>query len=201
MKVNWPYATPGIPDNLFQRDKIPLTKEEVRVITLAKARLSPGQVVWDIGSGTGSLAIEAARLIGKGKVYAVEQDQKAVEVLRENIGRFGIDNIEVVEGRAPEVLGGLPEPQRVFIGGSGGTLGAIIKFLEKKMPRGGRLVINAVTLETLTAAFNALGEPWGKEIVQVVVARSTALGGYHLLQANNPVWIIAAQKGGNDGGG
>lgn len=201
MKTSWPYTTPGIPDNFFRRDKVPLTKEEVRVITLAKARLSPGQVVWDIGSGTGSLAIEAARFIGNGKVFAVEHDREALEVLRENIGRFGLKNIVVVEGRAPEALVRLPQPQRAFIGGSGGAIRGIIMYLERKIARGGRVVINAVTLETLTAAFGALGDPWEKEIVQVTVARSTTLGGYHLLQANNPVWVIAAQKGGESGGG
>lgn len=201
MKVDWPYTTPGIPDKLFVRDKTPLTKEEIRVLTLAKARLSEGQVVWDIGSGTGSLAIEVARLIGKGTVYAVEQDRETAEIIRENIRRFGLENIKVVVGRAPEVLVDLPIPQRVLIGGSGGLLSDIITLLEEKIPCGGRVVINAVTLETLVSALTALGPPWQREIIQVSVARSTPCGRYQLMQALNPVWIIAAQKGGKGDAG
>jgi precorrin-6Y C5,15-methyltransferase (decarboxylating) CbiT subunit len=201
MKKAWPYVTPGIPDDLFIRGSIPMTKEEIRAVTLAKARLGPGQVVWDIGSGTGSIAIEAARLIGDGIVYAVEQKPAAVELIRENMRRFDQKNIQVVEGRAPEALLPLPPPHRVFIGGSGGQLGEIVRLLAERLAPGARLVINALTLETLTRSLALLGPPWEKEVVQVSVTRTVSRGHYHLMHALNPVWIITAQKEGDEGGG
>ncbi|MDQ0287458.1 precorrin-6Y C5,15-methyltransferase (decarboxylating) CbiT subunit [Desulfofundulus luciae] len=201
MKKAWPYVTPGIPDDLFIRGSIPMTKEEIRAVTLAKARLGPGQVVWDIGSGTGSIAIEAARLIGDGIVYAVEQKPAALELIRENMRRFAQKNIQVVEGRAPEALLQLPPPHRVFIGGSGGQLGEIVQLLAERLAPGARLVINALTLETLTRALTLLGPPWEKEVVQVSVTRTVSRGHYHLMHALNPVWIITAQKEGGEGVG
>ncbi|MGB9825199.1 MAG: precorrin-6Y C5,15-methyltransferase (decarboxylating) subunit CbiT [Desulfofundulus sp.] len=171
-----------------------MTKEEIRAVTLAKARLAPGQVVWDIGSGTGSIAIEAARLIGDGIVYAVEQKTEALELIRKNIDHFNQKNIQVVEGRAPEALFPLPAPDRVFIGGSGGKLGEIIQLLAERLNSGARLIINALTLETLTQALTLLGPSWGKEVVQVAVTRTVCRGHYHLMQALNPVWLITAQK-------
>lgn len=196
MKQNWDYVTPGIPDDLFTRGEVPMTKEEVRVVTLAKARLAPGQVVWDIGSGTGSLAIEAARLIPGGQVYAIEQNQAGVELIRENVRRFSLTNVRVVPGRAPEVLRDLPAPQRVFIGGSGGRLAEILDLVNEILPAGGRLVINAVTLETLARVLSLLQPPWSREIIQLAVTRGVRRGNYHLLQAANPVWIITAGRGG-----
>ncbi|WP_242839663.1 precorrin-6Y C5,15-methyltransferase (decarboxylating) subunit CbiT [Desulfofundulus thermocisternus] len=179
-----------------------MTKEEVRTVTLAKARLGPGQVVWDIGSGTGSLAIEAARLIGNGTVYAIEQNPVARELIRKNIYQFDLKNIEVIEGRAPEALLPLPVPQRVFIGGSGGKLEEIINLLQIRLNPGARVVINALTLETLTRILVLLDQlPWKKEVVQVSVTRAVSRGNYHLLHALNPVWIIAVQKEGDEGGG
>lgn len=202
MRKSWPYTTPGIPDEFFFRGDIPMTKEEVRTVTLAKARLGPGQVVWDIGSGTGSLAIEAARLIGNGTVYAIEQNPVARELIRKNIYQFDLKNIKVIEGRAPEALLPLPVPQRVFIGGSGGKLEEIINLLQIRLNPGARVVINALTLETLTRILVLLDQlPWKKEVVQVSVTRAVSRGNYHLLHALNPVWIIAVQKEGDEGGG
>ncbi len=178
-----------------------MTKEEIRTVTLAKARLVPGQVVWDIGSGTGSIAIEVARLIGNGMVYAVEQNPAALDLIRANIQRFDQKNIQVVGGRAPEALLPLPVPQRVFIGGSGGQLREILQLLADRLAPGGRLIINALTLETLTQAFTLLDFPWQTEVVQVSVTRTVPRGHYHLMQALNPVWVICAQKEGDEGVG
>lgn len=197
MKQNWNYVTPGIPDDLFVRGNVPMTKEEVRIVTLAKARLAPGQVVWDIGSGTGSVAVESARLVPNGLVYAIEHNPVAVALIHENIRRFALENIRVVPGQAPGVLTCLPAPQRVFIGGSGGQLLKILDLVADRLRAGGRLVINALTLETLTQALSRLSTPWLTEVVQVAVTRTVPRGNYHLLQALNPVFIISAEKGGD----
>lgn len=169
-----------------------MTREEVRVISLSKARLGSGMVVWDVGSGTGSIAVEAARLTPGGKVWAVERSPEACRLIYENRARFGADGIEVVEGQAPEALDGLPRPDRVFIGGTGGRLGAVLELVRKKLQPGGRVVINAVTLETLSGALELLGDSWQAEVVQVSVNKSVKMGSSRLLKAGNPVFIISA---------
>ncbi|MGB9858414.1 MAG: precorrin-6Y C5,15-methyltransferase (decarboxylating) subunit CbiT, partial [Moorellaceae bacterium] len=126
-KGRWPYYTPGIPDELFRRGKVPLTKEEIRILTLSKARLAPGQTVYDVGSGTGSLTVEAARLVAPGIVYAVEKDPEALDLTRANVASFGLENVAIVAGKAPEVLADLPPADRIFIGGSAGGLRAILE--------------------------------------------------------------------------
>ncbi len=168
-----------------------MTKEEIRVITLSKARLEPGMVVWDIGSGTGSISVEAARMVPGGRVYAVERSPEGCRLTSENCARFSVDNVEVLEGRAPEVLVGLPRPHRVFVGGTGGHLKAILKEIDSKLLPGGRLVINAVTLETLSTALDYL-KNWETEVVQVSISKSQLMGTSRLMKAYNPVFIIAA---------
>lgn len=187
--------TPGIPDDLFVRNKVPMTKEEIRVVTLAKARLAPDQIVWDVGSGTGSLAVEAARLIGNGTVCAVESNPDGVKLITENARRFELNNIRVIAGAAPQALHGLPAPHRVLVGGSGGQLAAIITVVDQVLRPGGRLIINAVTLETLTGTQACLNPRWRTEVVQVSVSRAEQVGKSHLLRALNPVFIISAWKG------
>ncbi|OAT80270.1 precorrin-6Y C5,15-methyltransferase (decarboxylating) subunit CbiT [Desulfotomaculum copahuensis] len=195
MNSRWPFLTPGIPDDLFVRNKVPMTKEEIRVVTLAKARLAPDQIVWDVGSGTGSLAVEAARLIGNGMVCAVERNPDGVKLIEANARRFELHNIRVVAGAAPQALHGLPAPDRVLVGGSGGQLAAIVTVVDQVLHPGGRLVINAVTLETLAGALACLNQPWRVEVVQVSAARAEQTGKSHLLRALNPVFIISAWKG------
>lgn len=195
MNETWPYRTPGIPDDLFVRGEVPMTKEEIRVVTIAKARLAPGQVVWDIGSGTGSLAVEAARQVPGGMVYAVERDGTGVELIEKNRLLFAVDNLVVVHGEAPDALVFLPDPDRVFIGGSGGKLDSIIRLLTGRLGASGRLVINAVTLETVGEALGLLQMDFGSvEVVQLPVAKTVCIGGRHLLKSLNPVFIISAEK-------
>lgn len=192
----WPYTTPGIPDHLFQRGNVPMTKEEVRTITMAKARLAPGQVIWDVGSGTGSLAVEAALLTPGGTVLAIERNLEAIDLIRANATAFKAGNITVIEGEAPEALNDLPAPDRVLIGGSGGRLSAIADMVGKRIRPGGRVVINAVTLETLSSAMSLFRPHWQVEVVQVCITRTRPAGNSNLLSSLNPVFVITANKGG-----
>ena len=192
----WPYTTPGIPDHLFQRGHVPMTKEEVRTITMAKARLAPGQIIWDVGSGTGSLAVEAALLTPGGTVLAIEHNPEAIALIKSNATAFKAVNITVIAGEAPEALLDLPAPDRVLIGGSGGKLEAIADLIENKIRPGGRVVINAITLETLSTAMRLFKPCWQVEVVQVCITRTKAVGNSNLLSSLNPVFVIAASKGG-----
>lgn len=192
----WSYTTGGIPDEYFTRGQVPMTKAEVRSVTMAKARLQDGQVVWDIGAGTGSISIEAALAVGCGTVHAVEREADAVELINTNRELFGLPNLLVHHGEAPQALAGLPDPDRVFIGGSGGNLREIIAFCLQKLPAGGRLVINAVVLETL-AASAAIMQELGcldLEVTQVSIAKTTEVGKLHMFKSHNPVFIISGEK-------
>ncbi len=172
-----------------------MTGEEVRTVMLAKARLAGGQVIWDIGSGTGSLSVEAARLVRDITVYAVESKPEAVQATIANVNAWGLDNVQVVSGWAPEVLADLPSPDRVLIGGSGGRLVEIIKLLAKRLRSGGRVVLSAVTVETLQTALQVFVPPvWQREILQLSVVRERSLGRSHLWQARNPVFLITAWR-------
>ncbi len=201
MSELWEYSVPGIPDHLFARGTAPMTREEVRVITLSKARLGPGFTVWDVGSGTGSIAVEAARMTPGGKIWAVEKSAGGCRLIRENCSRFGADGVEVVEGEAPEALATLPRPHRVIIGGSGRRLFAILEAVREKILPGGRVVVNAVTLETLCGALDFLGSRWQTEVVQVSLNKSVKKGGSRLMKSFNPVYIISAWERGEDLGG
>lgn len=187
----------GIPDEQFIRDKVPMTKQEVRIISLAKAQIRQNDVVIDIGAGTGSLSVEAALLAPEGKVFAIEREEDGVDLIRANAGKFGADNLAVVTGSAPAALNGLPAADVIFVGGSGGHLKAILDTASEMLKPGGRLVINAVTVETL---HNALGIMQQKidfkvEACGVQITRIKKLGASNMLQALNPVYVIACIKG------
>lgn len=201
--VKWPYITPGVPDGLFFTGGVPLTKEEVRCLVLCKARLKWDSVIYDIGAGTGSLAVESALLAGGGTVYAVEKDGQALSVLAENIRRFGAGNVVVVAGEAPGVLSGLPPADRVFIGGSGGRLEEILEAASSKLKDGGRLVVTAVTVETTAAAVRMLPLLGyvGVEVVMVTVARIKRAGRAGVWSGGNPICIIAGEKAGGRAAG
>jgi precorrin-6Y C5,15-methyltransferase (decarboxylating) CbiT subunit len=193
MNNQWPFSTPGIPDDLFTRNEVPMTKEEIRVLTLAKARLAPGQILWDIGSGTGSLSVEAALQVPGGTVYAVERNPRGLQVTSDNVKRFGLDNIVLVPGEAPAALQHLPNPHRVLIGGSGGQLPEILPIVWNRLHPKGRLVINAVTVETFTLCAKLLNG-WRWEVIQVNIARAVPTGHVHLWRAQNPVYIFTAEN-------
>ena len=181
----------GLPDEAFTRGQVPMTKSEVRSIILSKLQLTRKAVFFDIGSGTGSIAVEAARIIPDGSVYAVERNTQALDLIRENAVKLHADHLKIISGSAPESLKDLPSPTHAFIGGSGGQITEILKTLLEKNPQV-RIVASAITVETLLALQNAnqtlaLPEP---EIVQVQVSRSKKAGNSHLMQAQNPVYIV-----------
>ncbi|MCX7711629.1 MAG: precorrin-6y C5,15-methyltransferase (decarboxylating) subunit CbiE [Clostridia bacterium] len=193
----WEYKNSSISDELFTRGNVPMTKEEVRAVSISKLRLKENCIVFDIGAGTGSVAVECALRCAKGKVYAVEKNREAIELIHENSIRFGSINLEVVEGEAPVVLTGLPEPDRVFIGGSSGNMESILEWV-KSLSKAVRVVINAVTPESVYEALKGLEENnfLDIELVNISVSRGKKLGGKHLMQALNPVYIISAEKRG-----
>ena len=186
-------SVPGIPDEAFLRDNVPMTKEEVRSLSLCKLQLTAGAVVWDIGAGSGSVSVEAARLCPDGHVYAIEQKGPALDLIEKNRAHFAVDNMTVIAGTAPEALEGLPAPTHAFIGGSDGRMEEVLAHLVRENPSV-RVVINTVTLESLEEARRALAAlPYELlSIVQVQVSRAESLGRYHLMKAQNPVCILTA---------
>lgn len=184
--------TPGLSDRLFTRDRVPMTKEEIRILSVCKLRLTQESVLYDIGSGTGSVSVECARLSEKIRVYAIDCNPAAIELTAGNAVKQGLCNIQTVHGSAPDAIQKLPSPTHAFIGGSGGGLGEILKLLYRKNPAM-RVVVNAVSLETiaeLTALLPKLSLR-EREIIQVQIARENSAGRYHLMKAENPVYIAA----------
>lgn len=184
--------THGMADKVFIRDKVPMTKEEIREVSICKLRLTPDAVVYDIGSGTGSIAIEIAGLSDDVQVYALERKEEAINLIKKNKEKLHLQNIDVIQAEAPEGLSCLPVPTHVFIGGSGGKMDEILKVLYQKNPHM-RIVINAISMETICEIKEVLDQyPITEEdIVQVQVSRAGKAGNYHLMMADNPVWICA----------
>ncbi len=195
----WPFQTPGVPDDLFIRGDVPMTKMEVRALSLAKLRLQPGHCLYDIGAGTGSVAVECALQCREGLVYAVEKAPEALDLIAQNAVFFGAVNLQTVAGEAPEAFEGLLEPDRVFIGGSGGRMMPILERLSR-FHKPLRVVINAVTVESCHEALTGLADHgFGSiEVTHLSVARGKKAGEKHLLQAQNPIYIISAvfERGG-----
>lgn len=185
----------GLPDSSFTHSKGLITKEEVRAVTLAKLRLRDDSVVWDIGAGSGSVGIEAARLARNGKVFAIEKEPERVAHIQENIKKFGVANMVVLEGKAPEGLEGFAAPEAVFIGGSGGNLSDILDVVKARLRPSGRIVINAITLETLHEATTGLKDRgFDVDVVSLNIARSKDLIGMKMFEAENPVFIITGKN-------
>lgn len=193
--------TPGLPDAWFQRGKgkdgkpVPMTKSEVRACALSKLALSRDSVCWDIGAGTGSVSIEMALQAREGKVFAVEKRQDALALLEENRRRFHVSNLELVEGSAPEVCGELSPPTHAFLGGSSGTLREMVALLLEKNPHV-RIVAAAVTLESI-AELTSIGKEFNFtefDTVCISADRSREAGAYHLMMAQNPVYLFTFQR-------
>lgn len=189
--------TPGIADEEFIRGKVPMTKKEIREVSICKLSLYPGAVVYDIGSGTGSVAVEMADMSPDIEVFALEQKPEAVELIEKNKEKFHLDNITVIRTKAPEGLMKLKMPTHAFIGGSGGNMKEIIETLHQINP-GMRIVINAVSIETLCEIKELLSSypVCDTEFVQLQVSRVKELGVYHMMQAENPIFVCAFNFGG-----
>lgn len=171
-----------------------ITKREVRVLALAELELQPDQVVWDIGTGTGSVAIEAARLIPTSKVYAVEKTAAGMALIGQNCQRFQVENLVAVHGSAPEALLQLPDPDRIFIGGSGGQLLAVLEAGTTRLRPGGILVIALATLEHFSSAIEWLQRHHHTfQVLQIQLARSVSVAALTRLTPLNPVYLLKVQ--------
>jgi precorrin-6Y C5,15-methyltransferase (decarboxylating) len=189
----------GLADSAYhqrQPDKGLITKQEVRAVSLARMQLRADSRVWDIGAGSGSVGLEAARLCPQGHVWAVEKNEADFAIAGQNVRAFGVSNHTLVHGKAPEGLDAWPDPDAVFIGGSGGELQELIALCLRRLRTGGWLVMNFVTLENLASATQALqaqGAVW--DVLQLQAARSKPILHMHRMAAENPVWIVCAQRG------
>lgn len=172
-----------------------ITKREVRLLSLARLGIRPNSVVWDIGAGSGSVSIEAALLAPEGRVYAIEIDPESVEICRENLRAHAVDNVEVIPARAPEVLDELETPDAVFVGGSKGSMQDIIEVALDRLAPGGRLVVNAITLENAAEAYQALrSHGLMPEVTLIQISRGEPLTRYVRYEALNPIQIFAVTK-------
>ena len=184
---------PGLLDDWFVRGEVPMTKQEVRAAALAKLGAAGAKVLYDVGAGTGSVSVELSLMAGQADVYAIECEEKAVELIGKNRERFGCGNLHVVFGKAPQALDSLPAPDAVFIGGTKGNLPEILSILFEKNPSV-RIVVTAILLETALQACESLEAFTLKpaEIMQLQVSRSKKAGKGHMLCANNPIFLISA---------
>lgn len=182
----------GIPDDEMIRGKVPMTKSEVRAISISKLQLKENFTMYDIGAGTGSVSVEAAYALKSGRVYAIEYKDEAVKLIEANKEKFTLDNIEIIKGIAPEVLEELPMPDVVFIGGSKGNIKSIIDTIIQKNKKV-RFVVNAITIETVSETLNVFKENQviGIEVIQVGISKTDQIGDYHMLMGQNPVFIIS----------
>ena len=183
--------TPGMNDETFVRGKVPMTKEEIRILSVAKLQLTEDAIVYDVGAGTGSVSAECARLCTSGCVYAIERNPEGIELIRENAKQLKLSNLIPVEGLAPDAMEDLPVPTHAFIGGSAGNMGKIIDVLRAKNPDI-RIVINTIALESISEVLGILKErEIDADIVQICASRSRTLGRYHMMTGQNPVYIIS----------
>ncbi len=194
----WNFKTPGIPDELFERtEKVPITKEEVRVIQISKARLRPGQLVYDVGCGSGSISVEAAiQVESSGKVLAIDYDENAIELTKKNVEKFGLSNVSLIHGNAKERISELEAADAIFIGGTGKDTAEIVELCQDKLKAGGRIVIGTILIETLYAILQILDKLQfdSIDITQVTISKSRKTSTGTMMLARNPVTIISATK-------
>lgn len=187
--------TSSIDDEDFIRGKVPMTKAEVREVSISKLKLTKDAICYDVGAGTGSIGIEIACKSPDIKVYAIEKNVEAVELIEQNKKKFRVDNLSVVEGLAPQALESLPAPTHVFLGGTTGNLESIVYTIWEKNPKV-RIVLNAIALETVAQAiaFEKKHPEIQSEVVQLQVSKARTLGGYHMMTGQNPIYIITWQR-------
>jgi len=194
----WKTKTPGIPDELFERDeKVPITKEEVRVVQISKGRLKPGMIVYDIGCGSGSISVEAALQIeDSGHVHAVDNDVKAIELTKKNLAKFEVKNVSVINNDANKAISDLPKVDAIFIGGTGKDTEEIIKLCQDKLKQGGRIVIGMILIETIFSVLSLIQELSfnSVDITQVTISKSRKTSTGTMMLARNPVTVLSATK-------
>lgn len=185
----------GIRDEEFIRGDVPMTKREIRMAVMNELKLTEDSVVLDVGAGTGSLSIEAALGAPEGHVYAIERFAKGIELIKQNVEKFKIDNITIIEAKAPEGMADLPLLDAVVIGGTAGGMNLILDAVEKKLKINGRLVVTAVTMETGYKILEELkNRPFHYDGYLMQVNRFRKVANYHMLDPLSPIFIIAATK-------
>jgi cobalt-precorrin-6B (C15)-methyltransferase len=192
----WNYRTPGIPDELFERtEQVPITKEDVRALVLSKLRLKENSSAIDIGCGSGSITVELCLQTKDNKVYAIDFEEKATELTRKNLLKFGL-KAEVILSKAQDILPLLPQVDAIIIGGTWGNIEQIIRLSIDKLKKGGRLVIDTILIETMYKALTTINEASLDEvdITQVIIAKARKVTTGTMMLARNPVLIISATK-------
>ncbi|SDP10265.1 precorrin-6Y C5,15-methyltransferase (decarboxylating) subunit CbiT [Selenomonas ruminantium] len=187
----------GIADEEFIRQDVPMTKQEIRILSLVKAQIAPDAVVYDIGAGTGSISIEAARLAPQGEVYAIERETAGINLIRANAANFAVSNVRVIQAEAPDGIADLPEADAILIGGSGSRLPEILEAVTPKLKAKGRLVLNCITVQTLMQCIEYMrthSDTYIYEAIQVQVTRLQQVGTYDMAKANNPIYIVTCWK-------
>ena len=187
----------GIDDNEFIRDQVPMTKQEIRILSLVKARIKPDAVIYDIGAGTGSLSVEAARLAPQGRVYALEREPAGIQLIRANAVNFAVGNVAAIQTEAPDGIADLPEVDTVLIGGSGSKLVSILDAVTPKLREDGRIVLNCITVQTLMQCIEYMrshSDIFVYEAIQVQVSRLQQVGPYDMAKATNPIYIVTCRK-------
>lgn len=180
----------GISDGEFITGNAPITKREARAVSVSSLEISPADICFDVGAGTGSVSVEMAMLCPRGKVYAIEKNPETAALIEKNVIKFQTDNIEIIQGIAPDALSGLPSPDKVFIGGSSGRIFDIIKACDCR-----RVTVNAVTLETLEKAIRAFSElGYDYEVTQISASRGKKVAGCNMMTAQNPIFIISGER-------
>jgi cobalt-precorrin-6B (C15)-methyltransferase len=192
----WNYRTPGIPDELFERtEQVPITKEDVRALVLSKSRLKENSSAIDIGCGSGSITVELCLQTKDNKVYAIDFEEKATELTRKNLLKFGLQ-AEVILSKAQDILPLLPQVDAIIIGGTWGNIEQIIRLSIDKLKKGGRLVIDTILIETMYKALTTINEAKLDEVdvTQVIIAKARKVTTGTMMLARNPVMIISATK-------
>ena len=192
----WDYSTPGIPDELFDRtEEVPITKEDIRAIVISKLRLKEDHSAIDVGCGSGSITVELC-LQTKGKVYAIDFDEKAVELTKKNLQKFGVKAEEVILAKAQDVLPNLPQVNSIIVGGTWGDAKQVIGLAVGRLKKGGRIVIDTILIETMYQALTAINELELNEIdiTQITISKARKVTTGTMMLARNPVMIISATK-------
>jgi cobalt-precorrin-6B (C15)-methyltransferase len=192
----WNYRTPGIPDELFERAQdIPITKEEVRALVMSKLRLKEDFSVIDVGCGSGSITVELCLQMPSGKVYAIDIDEKATELTRQNLKKFGVE-AEIILAKAQDILPSLPKVDAVIVGGTWGDTKGVIEASIARLKGGGRILIDTILIETIFAAITTINESnlIDVDITQVTIAKGRKVTTGTMMTARNPIIIISATK-------
>ena len=194
----WNFKTPGIPDEFFERtERVPITKEEIRTIQISKARLHPGQIVYDVGCGSGSISVEAAiQVESSGKVLAIDYDENAIKLTKKNIEKFELSNVSLIFGNAKEKITELEPADAIFVGGTGKDTVKIVELCQDKLKSGGRIVIGIILIETLYTVLQILDKLQfdSVDITQVTISKSRKTSTGTMMLARNPVTIISATR-------